>query len=117
MVEQKLLASAASLAVGATLAEPGVFPDGFAELGISQRAAPRNQYLGVVTTRPDEETYVFGLNYFDVNDNCDNEDMYKFDAENLDVTPYMRGTFEQEYPEYAGHHHAAKAYLRKPSGS
>jgi hypothetical protein len=29
----------------------------------------------------------------------------------------MRGSFEKEHPEYAGHHRAAKPYLRKPAST
>jgi hypothetical protein len=99
------------LAVGATAAHPGVFPTG---LGIGRRVEPRNEYLGLVVTRPEANTFVLGLNYFDTVDNGDNEDIYRLDKATFEVTPYMRGSFEKEYPEYVGHHRAAKPYLRKP---
>jgi hypothetical protein len=99
------------MAVGATEAMSGVFPEGF---GIGRRTEPRNEYLGMVVTRPEEHIYVVGTNYYDVDDRCDNEDMYKFDLGTNEWTPYMRGTFEEEFPQYAGHHWAAKPYLRKP---
>ena len=115
-VEQKavenLLKPMTPLAVGATAAHPDVFPS---SLGVGRRDEPRNQYLGLVVTRPDPETLVLGLNYFDAVDNCDNEDMYRLDTTTLDLTPYMRGTFEREYPGYTGHHRATKTYLRKPT--
>jgi hypothetical protein len=57
---------------------------------------------------------VFGTNWFDAHDNCDNEDMYRFDLNTFQITPYMRGSFVKEYPEYAEHHRAAKPFLRKP---
>ena len=61
------------LAVGATAAQPDLFPEG---LGIGRRDEPRNRYLGLVVTRPGEDTFVLGLNYFDAADAGDNEDMY-----------------------------------------
>jgi hypothetical protein len=73
-----------------------------------------------VLTRPDPETDVLGLNYRDHDDGPDgrdNEDMYKFTPATGELTPYMRGTFEREYPEYTGHHWAAKDFLRKPPQS
>lgn len=97
-------------AVGATAAHPDIFPSG---LGIGRREEPRNRYLGVVLTRPAPDTLVLGLNYFDAADNCDNEDMYRLDMTTLDLTPYMRGAFEREHPEYTGHHRATKTYLRR----
>jgi hypothetical protein len=102
------------LAVGATAAHPGLFPTG---LGIGRRVEPRNDYLGVVVTRPDADTFVLGLNYFDAVDNGDNEDMYRLDTTTFEITPYMRGSFEKEHPEYAGHHRAAKPYLRKAAST
>jgi hypothetical protein len=98
-------------AVGATNAHPDLFPEGF---GIGRRTAPRNEYLGLVVTRPEEFTVVLGLNYRDAADDADNEDMYKLDTSTLDLEAYMRGRFEREYPGYAGHHCAAKPFLRKP---
>ena len=107
---EKLLAPVATqMIVGATLADPSIFPEGF---GISRRTAPRNQYLGLVMTWPDPKTFVLGLNYYDPDDRHDNEDIYKIDLTTFEMTPYMRGSFEREYPEYAGHHWAAKPYLR-----
>jgi hypothetical protein len=100
-----------SLAVGATAAHPNLFPEG---LEIGRRDAPRNQYLGLVLTRPKEDTFVLGLNYFDTIDGGDNEDMYRLDTTTFELKPYMGRSFEREYPEYAGHHRAAKPYLRKP---
>jgi hypothetical protein len=108
---QDLLKPMPPLAVGATAAHPGLFPTG---LGIGQRVEPRNEYLGLVVTRPERDTFVLGLNYFDAADNGDNEDMYRLDTKTSELTPYMRGRFEKECPEYAGHHRAAKPYLRKP---
>jgi hypothetical protein len=74
----------------------------------------RSEYLGLVVTRPEADTFVLGLNYFDTVDNGDNEDMYRLDTATFEVTPYMRGSFEKEYPEYVGYHRATKPYLRKP---
>jgi hypothetical protein len=108
---QELLKPMTPLAVGATAAYPELFPTG---LGIGRRREPRNQYLGLVVTRPEPNTFVLGLNYFDAVDDGDNEDMYRLDTTTFEVTPYMRGSFERNYPEYAGHHWAAKPYLRKP---
>lgn len=102
---------ATEMVVGATLAHPGVFPEGF---GIGRRTEPRNEYLGLVTTWPEPTTFVLGVNYHDDADGRDNEDMYKLDLATFEMTPYMRGTLEQEYPQYAGHHWAAKSYLREP---
>lgn len=96
--------------VGATYADPSMFPEGF---GITRRSEPRNQYLGPVMTWPEPDTFVLGLNYYDAADKGDNEDIYKIDLRTFEMTPYMRGTFEQEYPQYAGHHRAAKVYLRE----
>jgi len=79
------------LAVGATAAHPGLFPAG---LGIGRRVEPRNHYLGLVVTRPGADTFVLGLNYFDAVDNGDNEDMYRLDTTTFEITPYMRGSFE-----------------------
>jgi hypothetical protein len=101
------------LAVGATEAHPDLFPNGF---GIGRRQQPRNEYLGLVMTRPGPNTFVLGLNYFDTVDNGDNEDMYRIDLDAFEVAPYMGGSFEKDYPEYAGHHWAAKPYLRKRPG-
>jgi hypothetical protein len=98
------------MVVGATMAHPNTFPEG---LGIGRRTEPRNEYLGMVTTWPEPDIFVLGLNYYDRNDKGDNEDIYKVDLTTLQMTPYMRGSFEREYPEYAGHHWAAKPYLRK----
>jgi hypothetical protein len=98
------------LAVGATAAHPGVFPTG---RGIGRRVEPRNEYLGLVVTRREANTFVLGLNYFDTVDNGDNEDIYRLDTATFEVTPYMRGGFEKEYAAYAGYHRAAKPYLRK----
>jgi hypothetical protein len=106
--------SLTSLAVGATLACPETFPDGF---GISRRDEDINRFLGLVMTRPDEDTFVMGLNYFDSVDGFDNEDMYKVTPTTSELVPYMRGTFEKEYPEYAGHHWASKPFLRRPADS
>jgi hypothetical protein len=55
----------------APLAYPGMFPEG---LGISPRKTPRNQYLGLVETRPDATKHVLGFNYYDAADNGDNEE-------------------------------------------
>ena len=109
-----LLKPMTPLAVGATAAQPDLFPTGF---GIGRRGGPRNEYLGLVVTRPNANTFVLGLNYFDTVDEGDNEDMYRLDTTTFEVTPYMRGSFERDYPEYAGHHWAAKPYLRKPSST
>jgi hypothetical protein len=98
--------------VGATPAHPGTFPEGY---GIGRRSEPRNEYLGLVTTWPEPNTFVLGLNYHDNDEAWDNEDIYKLDLTSFKLTPYMRGTFEQEYPEYTGHHWAAKPYLRESS--
>src|SRR3954465_6983227 len=112
---QAFLASRRPLAVGATGAYPGMFPEG---LGITPRTAPRNQYLGLVETRPDATKHVLGFNYNDAADDGDNEDMYTIDANTGELKPYMRGSFEREYPEYAGYHRAEKIYLRaKPSSA
>lgn len=81
------------------------------------RSTPRNQYLGMVVTRPEEDTFVFGLNYFDTKDGCDNEDIYRLDRSRGEIDTYMKGSFEKEFPEYAETHWAAKLYLRKPEGS
>ena len=43
--------------------------------------------------------------------------MYTIDVTTGALTPYMRGSFEREHPEYAGHHRAKKDYLRKKSSS
>lgn len=40
--------------------------------------------------------------------------MYKLDLTTFEMTPYMGRAFEQEYPQYAEHHWAAKPYLREP---
>jgi hypothetical protein len=98
-------------AVGATNAHPDVFPEGF---GIGRRTEPRNEYLGLVVTRPERFTVVLGANYRDNADAADNEDIYKLDTRTFELETYMRGRFEREYPQYAGHHRAAKPYLRKP---
>jgi hypothetical protein len=74
---------------------------------------PRNQYLGLVETRPDPTKYVLGFNYYDAADDGDNEDMYTIDVTTGELKPSMRGSFEREHPEYAGHHRANKDYLRK----
>lgn len=108
---QDLLKPMTPLAVGATVARPDLFPTG---LGIGRRTEPRNTYLGLVVTRPDTDTFVLGLNYRDTVDDGDNEDMYRLDTTIFEVTPYMRGSFERDFPEYAGHHWAAKPYLRTP---
>jgi hypothetical protein len=105
-----LLGSTRSLSVGATQPYPNVFPHG---LGIGKRGQPRNEYLGLVMTRPQPNIFILGVNYFDTVDDGDNEDMYKVDVNTFQITPYMRATFEKEYPQYAGHHWAAKPYLRK----
>jgi hypothetical protein len=57
---------------------------------------------------------VFGLSYLDRADGGDNEDMYMFDRRTGELKPYMRGRFEKEYPQYAGHHWAQKQYRRTP---
>jgi hypothetical protein len=101
---------APDMMVGATQAHPGVFPEGF---GISRRTEPRNEYLGLVTTWPEPETFVLGLNYYDNADQCDNEDMYKLDLDTFELTPRMGRSFVKEYPQYGEHHRASKAYLRK----
>jgi hypothetical protein len=111
---EPLLGRFASLAVGATAPHPDLFPTG---LGVSPRTEPRNTFLGTVVTRPAEDTFVFGLNYRDAHDAGDNEDMYLLDRKTFEVTPYLRGTFEREFPEYAGHHRASKAYLRESPGT
>src|SRR4051794_40084622 len=80
-----LLKGTASVAVGATAAHPGAFP---ASLGIGRRETPRNTYLGCVVTRPEADTLVLGLTYFDSADNCDNEDMYRIDMTTLEIRPY-----------------------------
>lgn len=105
-----LLPMATEMIVGATQAHPGLFPEGF---GIGRRTEPRNGYLGLVTTWPELNTFVLGVNYHDSADGHDNEDIYKLDLSAFEMTPYMRGTFEQEFPQYAGHHWAAKPYLRE----
>jgi hypothetical protein len=102
---------ATQMIVGATNAHPGYFPEGF---GIGRRKEPRNEYLGLITTWPEPNTFVLGLNYYDTDDRRDNEDMYKLDLTTFEITPYMRGSFEVEFPEYAGHHWAAKPFLREP---
>jgi hypothetical protein len=106
---EDLLRPISPLAVGATAAHPGLFPNG---LGIGPRDEPRNEYLGLVLTRPEANTLVLGLNYYDSADDGDNEDMYRLDTKTLEIKPYMRGSFEKDYPAYAGHHWAAKPYLR-----
>lgn len=111
---QEFLKPMAPLAVGATAAHPAVFPS---DLGIGRRVAPRNEYVGVVVTRPEGNTYVLGLSYLDTADDGDNEDVYRLDTTSFEVTPYMRGSFEREYGEYAGHHWAKKSYLRKTSST
>lgn len=111
---ENLLSSYRLLAVGATMAEPGLFPG---DLGVGMRSTPRNQYLGMVVTRPEQDTFVFGLNYFDTKDGCDNEDIYRLDRSRGEVDKYMKGPFEKEFPQYAGTHWAAKPYLRKPDES
>jgi hypothetical protein len=103
---------ATEMLLGATQAYPGFFPEGF---GIGRRTEPRNEYLGLVATWPEPNTFVLGVNYHDNADGHDNEDMYKLNLTTFEMTPYMRGTFEKEYPEYAGHHWTAKPYLRQPS--
>src|SRR2546430_5566255 len=80
---------ATKMIVGATQAHPGVFPEGF---GIGRRDEPRNDYLGLVTTWPEPNTFVLGLNYHDNDDGRDNEDIYKLDLTSFELTPYMRGT-------------------------
>jgi hypothetical protein len=107
---EDLIRPTPSLAVGATTAHPNLFPDG---LEIGRRDATRN-HLGLVLTRPREEIFVLGLNYFDTIDDGDNEDMYRLDTTTFELKPYMGRSFESDYPEYAGHHRAAKPYLRKP---
>src|SRR4051812_37555347 len=107
---QAFLDSRPPVAVGATAAYPGMFPEG---LGISPRSWPRNQYLGLVETRPEPTKYVLGFNDRDTADDGDNEDMYIIDVTTGELKPYMRGSFEGEHPEYAGHHRAKKDYLRK----
>jgi hypothetical protein len=99
--------------VGATHGEPGYFPrEGF---GIGRRQEPeRNKFLGSVFTWPEPITFVIGANYYDRNDHGDNEDMYKLDLNTFVMTPYMRGTFAQEFPVYGTHHWDAKPDLRKP---
>src|SRR5688572_23485904 len=81
---------ATEMILGATTAHPGYFPEGF---GIGRRTEPRNQYLGLVTTWPEQDTFVLGVNYHDSADRHDNEDMYKLDLTTFEMTPYMRGTF------------------------
>jgi hypothetical protein len=104
--EQTLLAPLASLRVGVTEAFPGAFPDGFAQVGIGKRSAPRNEYLGFVATRPTADRYVIGLNYFDQSDNDDNEDLYMFDTAAHEIELYEPRRFERQYPQYAGYHRA-----------
>ena len=112
---QAFLDSRPPLAVGATAAYPGMFPEG---LGISPRKTPRNEYLGLVETRPDATKHVLGFNYYDAADDGNNEDMYTIDVTTGELKPYMRGRFDREHPEYAGHHRAKKDYLRrKPSSA
>jgi hypothetical protein len=106
---EDLLGKTRALAVGATEAYPDLFPDGL----FGRRAEPRNTYLGLVMTRPEPNIFVLGANYYDSHDKGDNEDMYKVDTATLKITPYMRGTFENEYPEYAGHHPTPKHFLRQ----
>jgi hypothetical protein len=62
---------------------------------------------------PDPTKHVLGFNYYDAADDGDNEDMYTIDVTTGELKPYMRGSFEREHPEYAGHHRAKKDYLRK----
>ena len=62
---------------------------------------------------PTRPTHVLGFDYYDAADDGDNEDMYTIDVTTGELTPYMRGSFEREHPEYAGHHRAKKDYLRK----
>ncbi len=97
---------ATTMVVGATEAHPGAFPEGF---GIGRRTEPRNEYLGLVTTWPEPTTFALGVNYYDNADGRDNEDIYKLDLTTFEMAPYMRGSLQ-----YAGHHWAAKPYLRKP---
>jgi len=99
-----------SMMVGATQALQGVFPD--AGLGIGRRDYPRNDYLGLVITRPAESILVLGVNYEDHKDGLDNEDILKLDINAGSITPYKPSDFEREYPQYAGTHRAKKDYLR-----
>src|SRR5712691_8048475 len=84
-----LVPMATDMIVGATQAHPGVFPEGF---GIGRREEQRNEYLGLVTTWPEPNTFVLGFNYHDRDDRRDNEDIYKIDLTTFEMTPYMRGS-------------------------
>ena len=67
---------------------PGRFPGG---LDISPRKTPRNQYLGLVETRPGNVTkHVLGFNYYDAADDGDNEDMYTIDVTTGEVNRHAR---------------------------
>ena len=82
-------------AVGATSAHPELFPE---NLGIGRRTEPRNEYLGLVITRPEKFTVVLGLNYRDAVDDGDNEDMFELDTRTFDLETYMRGASSGSTP-------------------
>ncbi|MGH2905887.1 MAG: hypothetical protein ACRDKI_03860 [Solirubrobacterales bacterium] len=110
----KFVAPFKTLTVGATHYVQNDFPDA---LGIGQRSFPRNELLGHIVSRPTDYFYVVGVNYFDTNDGCDNEDIFKIDTRTLEMDNYSPRQFEKDFPAYAGTHWANKDFLRKKEES
>ncbi len=99
------------MAVGATQAHPGYFPEGF---GFGRREASRNDFLGTVFTWPEAKTFIFGVVYFDREDGQDNEDMHRLDLTKFETTQYKPRAFAREFKQYGRPHREAKGYLRQP---
>lgn len=104
-----------TLASGATLSYQKVFPAEFPNVGINQRNQSRNDYLGMVITKPKNcsNKIVFGFSYLDNEDGQDDEDLYVLDLAKKEIEYFPKGSYEKENSLYAGTHKGIKDFLRK----
>lgn len=103
--------------VNATVADPSVFPQVFSNMGIRQRPDPPYEYLGMTTTRPDENSAVFAFSYLNSDDGAPREDAFLFEAHRPALTHYPGTSLERLFRQYGGHHRGPKDYFIPPTGS
>lgn len=108
-----LITNYGTIASGATLPRPGVYPSEFPLIGPERRNPIRNEYYGMVITKPPNypDKLVFGFSYFDKEDKHTDEDIYALDLSSRDLEYFSRGSYEKKNPLYAGTHKGIKDYL------
>lgn len=106
-----------ALASGATLSFPQ-FAAGLSEVeqilgGFRQK--PRNDYLGMVLTKPSNDSFFVGTTWIDHGDNEQrDEDLILFQEispNNFNVERLRKSQVEKKFPSWSGYHHGDKLYL------